>query len=352
MRSFISNRQKNLEPYVPGQQLAGSFIKLNTNELAYPPSAKALEFGYNNLRPLNIYNDTECSLVKEKLAEIYDVETDEIIMGLGADEVLNFCFIAFMDEKSPVVFPDITYGFYKTFADINRVPYEEIPLKEDFTIDPKDYMSINKNIVITNPNAPTGFALDVSQIEEILKSNPDNVVIIDEAYVDFGGESCIPLIRKYDNLVVVHTFSKSRGMAGGRLGYAIACKGLIKDLNTIKNSMDPYNISSLTQAVALGILNDPEYLKESVEKTIEAREFFKDALRKLGFEVLDSKTNFVLAKSDKIDGKTLNIKLKEKGVLVRYFNVERIKQYNRISIGTKKDMQTVLEKIEEILKGE
>ena len=257
--------------------------------------------------------------------------------------------MAFSDKERPIVFPDITYGFYPVFAEINNIPYEKIPLKEDFTIDVSDYIGINKNIVIANPNAPTGICLPLCDIERIVKSNPDNVVIIDEAYIDFGGDSAIPLTKKYDNIIVTRTFSKSYSMAGARLGFGIANKSLIADMNTIKYSTNPYNVNRITQMAGVGAISDNGYYMENCKKIIEAREHTKNALESLGFSVLPSCANFIFAKSDKIDGEKLYLSLKARGVLVRHFTSERIKDFNRITVGTMEQMEILLEKIKEIL---
>ena len=279
------------------------------------------------------------------------VEKDEVIVTNGSDEILNFAFMAFCDEKRPVVFPDITYGFYPVFAQINNIPYEEIPLKEDFTIDINDYIGINKNIFIANPNAPTGILISKDDIEKIVKSNPDNVVVIDEAYIDFGGESCVSLTKKYNNLLVTQTFSKSRSMAGARLGFGVGNKELINDINTIKYSTNPYNINTMSMYAGVGVLEDEEYTQKNCKTIIENRNFTIKELEKLGFKLTNSNANFVFAKNDKIDGKELYLKLKEKGVLVRHFDKPEISEYNRITIGTKEEMEILISKIKEIMEG-
>jgi histidinol-phosphate aminotransferase len=263
--------------------------------------------------------------------------------------VLNFAFMAFSDEKRPVVFPDITYGFYPVFAELSRIPYRTIPLDSDLKIRVEDYIGIGENIVIANPNAPTGLMLSLDEIERIVASNPDNVVIIDEAYVDFGGESAIPLTEKYDNLLVTGTFSKSRSMAGARLGFGISAPSLIADLNTIKYSTNPYNVNAMTQATGFAALEDNDYYMANCKRIIETREYTEIALRELGFEVIPSKANFVFAKSDKIGGGELYSALRERGILVRHFNGARISEYNRITIGTRADMETLVRTVGEIL---
>ena len=298
---------------------------------------------------MQLYSDPECRDLVQKAAQVFQVAPEEILFTNGSDEILNFAFMAFCDESHPVVFPDITYGFYKVFADLNRIPYREIPLQEDFTIDPGDYRAVNKTIVIANPNAPTGIALSVEQIEQIIKSNPDNVVIIDEAYVDFGGESVIPLIRKYDNLLVTGTFSKSRSLAGGRLGFGIGCKALIADLNAIKYATNPYNVNRMTMAAGIGTLMDEEYTKKNCQTIMQTRQWTMEQLQKIGFVVTESKTNFLFAMHPRAEGKEIYLRLKEKGVLIRHFDTPRLRQYNRITVGSKEQMEVFLEKLNEVL---
>ncbi len=270
-------------------------------------------------------------------------------MTNGSDEVLNFAFMAFADQENPLVFPDITYGFYPVFADLNHIPYKEIPLNDNMEIDVKDYIGINKTIVIANPNAPTGLLLDTDKIEEIVKSNPNNVVIIDEAYIDFGGKSAIDLIKKYDNLLVVGTFSKSRSMAGARLGFGFGSKELIKDINTIKYSTNPYNVSRMASMAGITALDENQVYMDNCKIIIENRRWTEEELVKLGFDVIPSSANFLFARSKKIDGEQLYLKLKEKGILIRHFTKERIKDYNRITIGTLDQMKIFINSTKKIL---
>lgn len=350
MSRYFSKKFKALVPYTPGEQPKEmKYIKLNTNESPFPPSERAMKKAAEAVKNLQLYCDPECRALVKKASEVFSVDTDEILFTNGSDEILNFAFSAFCDETHPAVFPDITYGFYPVFAEINRVPYEEIPLKDDFTISVDDYIGINKTIFIANPNAPTGIALSLNDIEKIVSSNPDSVVVIDEAYVDFGTESAVSLIHKYSNLLVTQTFSKSRSLAGGRLGFGIACKELIADLNTIKYSTNPYNINSLTQAVGAGVLEDEEYTKSNCKTIIENREYLTKKLEAMGFFVLPSKANFVFARHDKTDGRALYEALKGKGVLVRHFDSERLRDYNRITVGTKEQIDILTQKIAEEL---
>jgi len=351
MSKFFSQKYKSLTPYTPGEQPKDmQYIKLNTNESPFPPSEKAIKAASEAARTLQLYSDPECRLLTEKLAETLGVDYSEVLCTNGSDEILNFAFMAYCDESHPAAFADITYGFYPVFAQINNIPYTEIPLKSDFTIDINDYIGINKTIFIANPNAPTGIALSRDDIEKIIKSNPDSIVVIDEAYVDFGAESCIPLIHKYDNLLVTGTFSKSRSMAGARLGFGVGCASLIQDLNTIKYSTNPYNINRMTMAAGIGALEDKEYFENNCKYIIRTREYATVELTKLGFEVLPSGTNFVFAKHPNVSGLKIYQDLKGNGILVRHFTKERICEYNRITIGTKEQMDMLLSELEKIVK--
>ena len=350
MSRFFSEKFADLTPYTPGEQPKDTqYVKLNTNESPFPPSPNAIRMAAEAAGSLQLYSDPECRDLVKKAAEVFGVAEDEILFTNGSDEILNFAFMAFCDENHPVVFPDISYGFYKVFAALNRIPYEEIPLAEDFTIDAKAYCGLGKTIVIANPNAPTGITLSGAEIEEIIKSNPGNVVIIDEAYVDFGGESVIPLIRKYDNLLVTGTFSKCRSLAGGRLGFGIGCKALIGDLNTIKYSTNPYNVNRMTMAAGVGTLLDEDYTRANCQKIMENREWTVAQLKAAGFTLTDSKANFIFAKHPQADGKEIYLRLKQKGVLIRHFDTPRLCQYNRITIGSRQQMEIFLEKLNEVL---
>ena len=351
MSRFSNDRLKSLTPYTPGEQpKERKYIKLNTNESPYPPSEKAIKKASEAAESLMLYSDPESRVLTEKMAEVLGVSYEEVLMTNGSDEILNFAFMAFCDKKRPAVFPDITYGFYPVFADLNGVPYEEIPLEEDFSIDIKKYFNSGKMVVIANPNAPTGIYLNLSEIEEIVKNNKDNVVVIDEAYVDFGNESAVGLIRKYDNLLVTGTFSKSRSMAGARLGFGCGNPSLIADLNTIKYSTNPYNVNKMTQAAGIGVLADEEYTKENLKKIVETREYTKAELSKLGFSLTDSKANFIFAKHNAFSGEEIYTSLREKGILVRHFTKERIKDYNRITVGSREEMDALLSALSEITK--
>lgn len=350
MSRFLSGKYARLEPYVPGEQPGDrKYIKLNTNESPFPPSPLVAKAVKEESQALRLYSDPDCRKLREKMGEVFQVKPEQVIMTNGSDEVLNFAFMAFGDEEHPLAFGDITYGFYPVFARLNQIPYREIPLKEDFSIDPKDYIGIGSTIVIANPNAPTGLCLPLSEIEAIADSNPDNVVIVDEAYVDFGGESARSLIDRYENLLVVGTFSKSRSMAGARLGFGFGNERLMEDLNRIRYSTNPYNVNRLTSAAGIAALTENEYYMDHC-RVIEAnRQWTAERLKELGFEVLPSKANFVFAASERIRGEKLYLELKERGILVRHFQKDRIRNYNRITIGTMEEMKTLIAAVEEIV---
>lgn len=352
MSRFFSDKYKDLEPYTPGEQpREQKYIKLNTNENPYPPLPEVAEAVRKASEKLYLYSDTECVELRKNLAERLNVSPDELLMTNGSDEILNFAFMAFCDRHTPAYFADITYGFYPVFADINQVPYEEIPVKEDLTIEIKDYFQKAGTIFIANPNAPTAIALRRSEIEEILKQNLYNVVVVDEAYVDFGAESCVPLIKEYDNLLVTQTFSKSRSMAGARLGMGIGNPELIRDLNAVKYSLNPYNVNSLTSAAGVASLKMDEYNMKNCGIITETRSRTERALRELGFEMTTSQTNFLFARHPAISGEDLYLELKKRGILIRHFNKERIKDYNRITIGTPEQMDTLVATIKQVLEG-
>ncbi len=352
MSRFFSHRLDRLVPYTPGEQpIDRTYIKLNTNESPFPPSAGVSAAVAAEAGRLQLYSDPTVRDLTRKMSEVFGLPTDHIILTNGSDEVLNFAFMAFADEDHPLVFPNFTYGFYPVFAELNRIPYEEIPLGADFTVDPADYRDLGgKTVVIANPNAPTGLCLSLGDIESIVASNPDGVVIIDEAYVDFGGESAITLLDKYDNLLVTGTFSKSRSLAGARLGFGFGSPALIADLHTVRYSTNPYNINRMTAAAGCAVLDDNDYYMENCRTVMANRAYTTDALRALGFRVLDSKANFVFAESDKIEGGALYRALKARGILVRHFDRDGISNYNRITIGTREQMETLIATLTEILK--
>ncbi len=350
MSRFFGAKYIDLLPYTPGEQPGNmEYIKLNTNESPFPPSPKAQSMAKEAVENVQLYSDPQCTNLNLEAAKWYGVEADEILFTNGSDEILNFAFMAFCDEMHPAIFPDITYGFYPVFAKLNGIPYEEIPLKADFSICVDDYIGKNKTIFIANPNAPTGLVLSPEQIETIVKSNSESVVVIDEAYVDFGAESAVPLIHKYDNLLVTQTFSKSRSMAGARLGLGIGCKTLIQDLNTIKYSTNPYNVNRMTMAAGVGSLLDDEYFKNNCKSIIDCRSWTLQQLKALGFTATDSMANFIFAKHPRLDGKELYLQLKARGILVRHFDKPRLNEYNRITVGSRQQMLVLIDTLRQIM---
>ena len=348
MSRFFSDKFAELIPYTPGEQPQDKqYIKLNTNESPFPPSEKAQMAAAEAAASLQLYPDPTCRVLRERLGALHGLTADEVIVTNGSDEVLSFAFMAYGDNG--VVFPDITYGFYRVFADLYRLKYTEIPLKEDFTVDVADYKGRKETVFIANPNAPTGIPLSAAQIEEIVASNPDRIVVVDEAYVDFGGQSCAPLVKKYDNLLVTGTFSKSRSMAGARLGFGFGCPALIADLETLRYSTNPYNVNRLTMAAGLGQLADEEETCRNCRTVIDNRKYTTVRLSEMGFDVLPSAANFVFAAHPAVDGKELYLRLKDKGVLVRHFDTPRLAKYNRITIGSREQMEALLTAIKEIL---
>lgn len=352
MSRFLNSKYLRLDAYTPGEQPTDmKYIKLNTNESPYPPSQSVFDsLNSEEVAKLNLYSDPTCKGLKRAIANLYGVDVENVFVSSGSDDILNFSFMAFCENvKRKVRFPEISYGFYSVYADLHGVEYIANPLREDFSIDLNDYCQNDATVVIANPNAPTGIALSKEEIERIVISNPDNLVLIDEAYVDFGGESVYTLTQKYDNLLVVGTFSKSRSLAGARLGFAIANKDIIDDLEKIKYSTNPYSINRLTLIAGEAAICDNQYYMDNCKRIIETREYTQNELRRLGFFVTDSKANFIFAKSDRIGGEELYLKLKSRGILVRHFAKEKIKEFNRITVGTREQMQIFLDTVSDIL---
>ena len=353
MSELFNSCYENLTPYVPGEQPQDrAYIKLNTNESPYPPAySLKSDFDMEFIKGLKLYSDPDVKELKEAIAEFYDLDKKEVFIGNGSDECLYYSFMAF--GGAGVSFPDITYGFYKVYADVNHLRANVIPLKEDFSIDAGDYKNLGTAIIIANPNAPTGLMLSLIEIREILENNKNNVVIIDEAYIDFADEksSAVSLISEYDNLLVIQTFSKSRSLAGARVGFAMGNEGLIAGLDRIKFSTNPYNVNTLSMKMAVEGIKNTGYFYENCNKIKETREFTKNELEKLGFKVLDSRANFLFVRTDKVSGSRLYEELKSRGILIRNFNDERIKEYNRITIGSMEEMKIFIEKVKEIIKN-
>ncbi len=350
MSKFLSSRFFGIEPYTPGEQpKTDNLIKLNTNESPFPPSPRVIgAINANEVSSLNLYSDPETKDLISAVSKTLGTDENRVIMGNGSDEILAFFFLAFCDKENNPVFPDITYGFYPVFCKLFGLKPDIIPLKDDFTIDPEDYFNKNKPIVIANPNAPTGLSLNLNQIEEILNHN-DSIVMIDEAYVDFGAESALPLLKNHDNLIISRTFSKSRSLAGARLGFAVSSPCIINDMNKMKFSFNPYNINRLTCLAGRESILDAGYFNECVKKITDTREYLTKELMKREFFVLNSKTNFIFASPPKITGLEYYKKLREKNILVRHFNKERINDFVRITIGSKRQIDALLDATDEIL---
>ena len=353
MSRFLNTRYSALEAYTPGEQPTDmKYIKLNTNESPYPPSMGVIDaVNSNEVELLRLYPDPECKVLKDSIASLYGVKRENVFVSNGSDDILNFFFMAFCDDKAhPVKFPSISYGFYSVYAELYGVDYKKIDLRDDFSIDINDYLGDDANVVIANPNAPTGIALSRDDVEKIVSSNPSRIVLIDEAYVDFGAESSVELTKKYDNLLVVCTYSKSRSMAGARLGFAIGNEEIIKDLEKIKYSTNPYNINRLTMVAGVAAIKDNDYYVENCKKIIDTREYTQDALRDLGFVTTESRSNFIFATHPDISGEALYLSLKSRGILVRHFTTKKICEYNRITVGTREQMESLISTIKDILK--
>ena len=339
MKAFEKNIRK-VEPYVPGEQPQRKVIKLNTNENPYAPApgvTKALE--EMNTDRLRLYPDPTAAPLVNALADFYHVNPDQVFVGVGSDDVLSMCFLTFFNSEKPIFFPDITYSFYKVWADLYRIPYECQKLDENFKIVKEDYYKENGGVIFPNPNAPTGLYEDLVDVEDIIAHN--QVVIVDEAYVDFAGRSAIELIDKYENLIIVQTFSKARSMAGMRIGYAISNPTLIKYLNDAKYSFNSYTMNQTSLVCGVEAVKDKAYFEECVNKIIETREWAKEELKNLGFHCLDSKSNFIFAMHPDYDAKELFEALKENDIYVRFWGSERIEQYMRITVGTREEMEAM-----------
>ncbi len=346
------NNVRRVVPYTPGEQPKDSgIIKLNTNENPYPPSPavkKVLE-SYNDSE-MRLYPDTDSTVLVNALAERYNVKPSQVFVGVGSDDVISMAFLTFFNSDKPVFFPDVTYSFYDVWADVYRIPYEIKPLDDNFRIVPDDYMSENGGIIFPNPNAPTGVYESLDKIEEIIINNRNSVVIIDEAYIDFGGESCIPLVEKYENLLVVQTFSKSRSMAGMRIGFAIGSEKLIKYMNDVKFSINSYTMNPLSQICGAAAVKDNAYFVETTGKIAETREYSKKKLTELGFTYPDSMSNFIFASHSEINAELIFEELKKNKIYVRYWNKPRINNHLRITIGTREEMDRLFEVLKEIVR--
>lgn len=342
MNTAILDKIRIVEPYVPGEQPQNKVVKLNTNENPYPP-APGVEKILKTLDTdrLRLYPDPASEVLTKAIADYYEVGKEQVFVGVGSDDVLSMCFLTFFNSDKPILFPDITYSFYKVWAELYRIPYESLALDDEFRIKREDYYKENGGVIFPNPNAPTAIYEELDFVEDILEHNQDVIVIVDEAYIDFAGKSALELIEKYDNLIVVQTFSKSRSMAGMRIGYAISNPTLIKYLNDVKYSFNSYTMNQTALACGVEAVNDKEYFEETIEKIVQTREWAKGELRKLGFEFTDSKANFIFATHPSRDAKELFELLKKENIYVRYWNIDRIKQHLRITVGTKEEMETL-----------
>ena len=350
MSRFFTESLKALQPYVPGEQPQDmQYIKLNTNESPFPASPKAVAaITGEEVSRLYLYSDPDCKALIAAIAKRYGLQPEQVTVGNGSDEVLWFALRAFCDENTPLAYNDITYGCYKTWCSMLNVPSKILPLQADYSVDLSLYHGLDSTIMITNPNAPTGLCLTVQEIEGVLQENPDHVVIVDEAYVDFGGESCVSLIDKYENLLVVQTCSKSRSLAGARLGFAMGNAALISDLNRIKFSFNPYNVNRLTCLAGIAAMEDEEYFQNCTRTVAQTREKTAAALKTMGFTLTDSKANFLFAESSRIPGGDLYRKLKEKGILVRHFDKPRLENRLRITVGSQQQMEALLTALKEL----
>lgn len=350
MRDWENNIRR-VVPYTPGEQPKNTcVIKLNTNENPYPPAPGVKEVLSNfNTDDLRLYPDPKVDKLVNAIADFYKIDSSKVFVGVGSDDVLAMIFMTFFNSKKPILFPDITYSFYDVWADVYKIPYKTMPLDDNFRINKTDYFQENGGIIFPNPNAPTGVYESNEMIEEIVKANKNSIVIIDEAYIDFGGESCIGLTEKYDNLLVVQTFSKSRSMAGMRIGYAIGNEKLIKYMNDVKFSINSYTMNHVTQVCGAAAVEDEEYFIETIKKITDVRENTKKELKKLGFTFTDSKSNFLFAAHDKVKAETIFNELKSRKIYVRYWNKPRINNYLRISIGTAEEMEKLISALKEIV---
>ena len=352
MEKLWKKNLRDIEPYVPGEQSKEqNIVKINANENPYPPSPKAIEAIKNfECGKLRFYPDANATEFKQAIAEFYNVDAENVFLGNGSDDVIALCFQAFFNSEKPIAYPDITYSFYPVWCRLFNIPYKNHPLKDDFRIDAEDYKAENGGVVIPNPNAPTSLGEGRDFIEKLMEYNKDCIVIIDEAYVDFGGYSSVELTKKYENLIVTGTFSKSRSLAGMRIGYAIGNKELIAVLEAVKNSYNSYTVNSLSMAVGTAAIKDTDYFNETVSKVIATRTRVTEELKTLGFTVLDSQTNFLFATHSSINMKDYFEWLKTQKVFIRYFNLPKIDNYVRITIGTDEEMNIFLKKTKAYIK--
>lgn len=351
MSAYLSSLRGGMKPYVPGEQPQDQqYIKLNTNESPYPPSPGVLAAVQKAAEKCHLYSDPDLLAARKKLAARYQVDVDSVLLTNGSDEALNFIVLAYGDKNRPFLFPDITYGLYPVLCRLYGVPFEEIPLREDFSVDTEAFRRARGHLILANPNAPTAMALPADAIRSLAQENPDRLVIVDEAYVDFGGESCIPLTRDMQNLLVVSTYSKSRSLAGARLGFIIGPAPLIADLDAVRRSINPYNVNSMSLAAAAAAIDEDGISMENCRRIEATRQWITAELTALGFRVLPSKANFIFTSHPRLDGEAYYLRLKERGILVRHFGLPRIAPFVRITIGTPEQMQALLTQTQAILK--
>ena len=351
MSRCVSEEAGRLAPYTPGEQPTDAqYIKLNTNESPFPPSPKVVKaLSRAQVMKLNLYSDPTCGALHEAVAKFYGLQKENVLAGNGSDELLGFALRAFCGRGKPLAHADITYGFYKVWAALYGLETKVIPLREDFSLQVDDYLDFPGTIVIANPNAPTGMALPRTEIQRLLEADRDRVVIVDEAYVDFGAESCVPMIYRYDNLLVTQTMSKSRSLAGGRVGYALGSPALIEALNRVKYSFHPYNVNRLSMLAGAAAVEDDAYFQKCTAAVAGNREWTRKELEALGFTVLPSSANFLFAKSDSVPGGELYRRLKENGILVRWFDADRIRDYVRITIGSLEQMVALVDQLDQMM---
>lgn len=352
MSQFFSKNLQGIKPYVPGEQPQDKkYIKLNTNESPYPPAEGVIKAVRDQSELLNLYSDPDGLPLKRAAAQLYGLSAENVSFGNGSDEILAHVFRAFLTDKG-VVFPDITYGFYPVLCSLLGIEYKTVPLLSDFTADMEDYKNFDCPVCIANPNAQTGIYLQPQKIEELILQNRRRLVIIDEAYIDFGGVSAAPLVKKYDNLIVVQTMSKSRSLAGARVGFCFASKELAAEIESVRCSFNPYNVNRMSMSAAIESINDARYFAECTQKIQSVREYAATILKNKGFEVLPSLANFLLVRHCGVDGRTLYEKLKNRGILVRHFSDERIKSFVRVTVGTQAQMDKFIEAAGDILAEE
>ena len=351
MSDFLLERYSTLAPYVPGEQPQDKqYIKLNTNENPFPPSPMVLDaLGREKIAQMNLYPDPAALALREAIGMEYGLKAENVFVGNGSDEVLGFAFLAYADEEHPVTIPEVSYGFYQIYAQLFRVAPRQIPLNEDFSLPAEKFCNVGSMVVLANPNAPTALALPLCDIERIVASNSEYIVLVDEAYIDFGGESALPLLSRHKNLLIVRTYSKSRSLAGGRLGYALAGEEVIQDLERIKGSFHPYSVNNLTMAAGIEAMKDKEYFTRCVGELCAQRAATAEAFRAMGFVLTESQTNFLFVSPPMLKGREYCEKLKERGILVRYLAGRGLENYVRIAVGTAQEMERLIEASREIL---